>query len=264
MAPEQLQHKPVSIQSDIYSLGVTMYEAFTRRQPFRAANEDGGHRGHPVADPAAGVRPESRGQPADQPRRPQGDRQAAVEPLRHRQRVFGHACRRRYATNRSRSSIRRASSRGSRRRRRRSRKATTSSPARSSRARGRREPDPQISVLGAQIDLVGRQKTVTQLLDSARARYEEDEDPLALQKIRKCCSSIRPTSARLVSRPDRRASRRRQFEKWIMLARQHADNQAYATPATRCRTRWCSGRDPACHPAAERDRGRGTRYSPAA
>jgi serine/threonine-protein kinase len=40
MSPEQLQHKPVSIQSDIYSLGLTAYEALTRRQPFRVAAYD--------------------------------------------------------------------------------------------------------------------------------------------------------------------------------------------------------------------------------
>src|SRR5215470_1517720 len=40
MAPEQLQLKPPSVQSDIYSLGVTLYEALTRTRPFRAATED--------------------------------------------------------------------------------------------------------------------------------------------------------------------------------------------------------------------------------
>ena len=40
MAPEQVQHKPVTVQSDIYALGVTLYEALTRRQPFRTSTEE--------------------------------------------------------------------------------------------------------------------------------------------------------------------------------------------------------------------------------
>ena len=87
MAPEQMQHKPVSVQSDIYSLGVTLYEALTRRQPFRSATEDAVIQAILNAHSAAGLGPQSGGQPRHQPRRAQGDGQAAVEPLRHGARV---------------------------------------------------------------------------------------------------------------------------------------------------------------------------------
>jgi serine/threonine protein kinase len=38
MAPEQINEEPPSVQTDIYSLGVTMYELLTGRLPFLAAN----------------------------------------------------------------------------------------------------------------------------------------------------------------------------------------------------------------------------------
>ena len=37
MAPEQLSGKEVSAQSDIYALGVVLYEMFTGKRPFNAA-----------------------------------------------------------------------------------------------------------------------------------------------------------------------------------------------------------------------------------
>ncbi|MGE5569111.1 MAG: protein kinase domain-containing protein [Rhodospirillales bacterium] len=40
MAPEQLQMKPATPASDIYSLGVVCYEALTRRRPFDAPSQD--------------------------------------------------------------------------------------------------------------------------------------------------------------------------------------------------------------------------------
>ena len=38
MAPEQINEEPPSVQTDIYSLGVTMYELLTGRLPFQATN----------------------------------------------------------------------------------------------------------------------------------------------------------------------------------------------------------------------------------
>ncbi len=43
--------------------------------------------------------------------------------------------------------------------------------------------EPAMSMLRRQIDQAKRQKTIAQLLDSARTRIEEEEFPLALQKI---------------------------------------------------------------------------------
>src|SRR5258708_1682425 len=38
MAPEMINEEPPSVQSDIYSLGVTMYELLAGRLPFQATN----------------------------------------------------------------------------------------------------------------------------------------------------------------------------------------------------------------------------------
>ena len=40
MAPEQMEMKPASAQSDIYSLGVVCFEIFGRRRPFIGSNRD--------------------------------------------------------------------------------------------------------------------------------------------------------------------------------------------------------------------------------
>src|SRR5262249_21740692 len=40
MSPEQVMNKPVTAQSDIFSLGVVAYEALTKRHPFRGTTEE--------------------------------------------------------------------------------------------------------------------------------------------------------------------------------------------------------------------------------
>src|SRR5262245_52432564 len=89
--------------------------------------------------------------------------------------------------------------------------------------------DPPLMLLRTQIDQVTRQKTIAQLLESARARYEEDEDPLALQKIQEILKLDPSHTAALglKSKIDQRRSER-QIEQWVRLARQHIDHHAYS------------------------------------
>ena len=51
MAPEQVEMKPVSALSDVFSLGVVCYETLTRRRPFRAADRGGGGKRDPAFRP---------------------------------------------------------------------------------------------------------------------------------------------------------------------------------------------------------------------
>jgi serine/threonine-protein kinase len=64
MSPEQIQALPVDRRSDLYSVGVTLYEVLTGRRPFEGANEYEIMRGHlestpvPPAQIAARIAPE--------------------------------------------------------------------------------------------------------------------------------------------------------------------------------------------------------------
>jgi serine/threonine-protein kinase len=228
MAPEQIQHKPVSVQSDIYSLGVTLYEALTRRQPFRGASEDAVIQAILTQIPP-----------------PASDLNPAVSHIVSR---VVHKAMAKQAWNRFDSARELGDT---------LQKAARNEPIAlfdPSRTQPRIQTatkalergdyqfageivgeleaegniDPQITVLRSQIDQVARQKTIAQLLESARARYEEEEDPLALSKLQEVLH-LDPTNVAalgLKSRIDDRRSER-QIEKWIQLARQHVSNHSY-------------------------------------
>ena len=87
MSPEQIEMKPLSAASDIFSLSVVCYEALTGRQPFQRARAD------EIVDairkqippPASEINPA-----VSQIRRPrgaQGHGEAAVAPFCERTRV---------------------------------------------------------------------------------------------------------------------------------------------------------------------------------
>jgi serine/threonine protein kinase len=88
--------------------------------------------------------------------------------------------------------------------------------------------DTSIGSLRRQLDGAVRRKTLSQLLDAARARFEEEEDPLALQKLQEALQ-IEPDNATALSLKSRIENRRseRQIDNWYRLARQHIENHAY-------------------------------------
>jgi serine/threonine protein kinase/cytochrome c-type biogenesis protein CcmH/NrfG len=88
--------------------------------------------------------------------------------------------------------------------------------------------DPAISQLRRRIELAKRHKTVLQLLENARTRFEQKEYPLALQKIRQVLQLDPENAAALSLRSNIESNRAEQkIEEWCRLARQHMDNNAY-------------------------------------
>jgi eukaryotic-like serine/threonine-protein kinase len=88
--------------------------------------------------------------------------------------------------------------------------------------------DEAIGALRRRLDGAVRRKTLSQLLDAARARFEEEEDPLALQKLQEVLQ-IEPDNAAALTLKSKIENRRsdRQIDNWYRLARQHIDNHAY-------------------------------------
>ena len=86
-----------------------------------------------------------------------------------------------------------------------------------------------MSRLRRQLDQAIRRKMVFQLLESARTRLEEQEYPLALQKVQEVLQ-LEPDNDDALSLRDTIESRRSQvqIDDWLRLARQHMSNCAFS------------------------------------
>src|SRR5579863_9706334 len=228
MSPEQIEMKPLSPASDIFSLSVVCYEALTGRQPFQRARAD------EIVDairkqippPASEINPavsQSIGRVvhkgmAKQPwhrfasAREFGD--VLNKALRNEPIEF-------FDASRTKPRLERAS------------KALESGDYQfAGEILGELEAeghiDNSISGLRHQLDTTVRRKTIAQLLEAAKARFEEEEDPLALQKLQDILE-MEPDNAQVLSLKSQIEKRRgeKQIDNWYKLVRQHMDNHAY-------------------------------------
>lgn len=88
--------------------------------------------------------------------------------------------------------------------------------------------DPQITVLRAQIETVVKQKKIRQLLESARARMEQDEIALALDKLREVLE-VDPQNPEALAMRTTMAQQQSagQIARWFELAQTHLDNRDF-------------------------------------
>jgi serine/threonine protein kinase len=228
MSPEQIEMKPLSALSDLFSLSVVCYEALTGRQPFQHARADEVVEAirKQVPPPASEINPavsQSIGRVvhkgmAKQPwhrfssAREFGD--ALNKALRNEPIEF-------FDPSRTRPRLERAT-----------KALETGDYQFAGEILGELEAeghiDNSISGLRHQLDTTVRRKTIAQLLAAAKARFEEEEDPLALQKLQDILE-MEPDNAQALSLKSQIEKRRgeKQIENWYKLVRQHMDNHAY-------------------------------------
>ncbi len=228
MSPEQIELKALSPASDIFSLSIVCYEAMTGRNPFQRARAD------EVVDailrhipPLATELNSTVSQPVSRVLH-----KAMAKQSWHRfgsARDFGDTLNKAqrnepiefFDPERTRPRLQRAT------------KALEEGDFQfAAEILGELEAeghmDSSIGSLRRQLDGAVRRKTLSQLLDAARARFEEEEDPLALQKLQEALQ-IEPDNATALTLKSRIENRRseRQIDNWYRLARQHIDNHAY-------------------------------------
>ncbi|MGH9499072.1 MAG: protein kinase domain-containing protein [Terriglobales bacterium] len=228
MSPEQVEMRPLSAASDIFSLSVVCYEALTGRQPFQRARAD------EVVD---AIRkqippPASEINPAVSQAIGRVVHKGMAKQAWHRfasAREFGEMLNKALRNEpieffdpaRTRPRLERAT-----------KAVETGDYQFAGEILGELEAeghiDSSISALRTQLDTTVRRKTVTQLMEAAKARFEESEDPLALQKLQEILE-IEPDNAQALSLKSQIENRRseKQIENWYRLARQHMDNHAY-------------------------------------
>ena len=229
MAPEQLELQPATALSDMFSLGVVGYETLTARKPFARQSE---------GDTAEAVRkfippPASEINPSVGELISRVIHKAMAKQPRHR---FASA--REFAETLTKALHNQAIDSFDpakiRPRIERARKAFGEGDLQfAGEILGELEAeghiDPDMSMLRMQLDQATRKKTIRQLLESARTRFEQEEYPLALQKIQEVLR-IEPDNGDALSLKRDIESHRseRQVDNWFRLVKEHLERNAFS------------------------------------
>jgi serine/threonine-protein kinase len=229
MAPEQVDLQPATAKSDIFSLGVVCYEGLTGRKPFDRPTPDEviqAIRSH-VPPPATELSPAVNDQVSRSVHR------ALAKQAYHR-----------YASAREFADVLRRSLRNEhvdlfdtqkiRPRINRVKKALTEGDYQFatellSELEAEGNIDAELSLLRIQVEQAVRARTIYQLLESARARIDEEEYVLAAQKVQSVLD-LDPANidALALKTSIERQRSTSQIDKWLHIAHQHLENRLYA------------------------------------
>jgi tetratricopeptide (TPR) repeat protein len=228
MSPEQLELKPPTPVSDLFSLAVVTFEALTRRRPFQGATEG------EVVEAIRGLIPP----PVSELNH---EVSYAVSQVVHKAmakqpwhrfpniREYGDSLQKAlrgekleyFDSTKIKPRLERAAKGFAE-----GEYAFASEVLSELEAEG--HMDQEIHLLRGQVDQAVRQTRIRQMLESARRFFEAGEYPLALRKIQEALELDPSDSSALALKNQVEKERReRKISEWIALARQHIDNQAF-------------------------------------
>ena len=228
MAPEQLEMKPASPLSDIFSLGVVFYETLTRRRPFDFPTEQETAQAilHHIPPAASELNPAvsqviSRvihKAIAKQPWNRFSTAKEFADTLVKAQRNEAIEI---FDATRLAPRIQKASKAYEQ-----GNYQFAAEILNELEAEGHVETS--MTLLRRQLDQAVRQKTIVQLLESARNCMDEEEYLLALQKVQEILQ-LDPANTSALTLKNTIETRRSEakVEEWVKLARQHLENNAF-------------------------------------
>ena len=229
MAPEQIEMKPASPSSDIFALGVVAYETMTGRRPFGFATEQEIINAilHHIPPPASEVNPAipaiySRIIHKAMAKQPWNRFPSAKELAETIQKAQRNEPIEMFDASRMAPRVQRAVKAFEQ-----GNLEFASEIVGELEAAG--EVDTSLSNLRRRLDAASRQKTISQLLESARTCMEGEEFLLALQKLQEVLQ-LDPQNAGALGMRNAIEVRRNEnkVEEWQQLARRHLENHAFS------------------------------------